>query len=149
MIFVTRCKCDIVYDDKCHNTPKDECSQKQIPVVRTTFEKECKFVTEKQCTTVTEKECTPITEKQCTTITEKECNANGCWDEPRQKCWDEPRQKCWDEPRQKCWDEQRQECIDVPRQFTEFETKKECITRPVTVCASPSPRRSAWMSRMP
>ena len=50
---------------------------------------------------------------------------------------------------QKCWDEQRQECIDVPLQFTEFETKKECITRPVTVCASPSPGRSAWMSRMP
>ena len=64
LIFVTRRKCDIVYDDKCHDTPKDECSQKQIPVVRTTFEK-CKFVTEKQCTHVTEKECTTITEKQC------------------------------------------------------------------------------------
>merc|ERR1712042_258845 len=65
--------CKIIWEDKCWDEPRQQCSSVKVPYTTTDYEEKCTTVQVPKVETVSEEKCKTTTEKKCTKKYEQEC----------------------------------------------------------------------------
>merc|ERR1712215_379822 len=81
--------CNIVWEEKCWDEPRQQCNTVQKPYTSTYYEDECKTVKVPKVETVPEKKCGTIAEQKCATKYEEVCHV-----EHRDMCNIEYKDEC-------------------------------------------------------
>merc|ERR1711872_771756 len=66
--------CKIIWEDKCWDEPRQQCSSVKVPYTTTDYEEKCKTTTEKKCTKKYEQECTYKDEEVCRKVNKEKCD---------------------------------------------------------------------------
>merc|ERR1711872_1040077 len=65
--------CKIIWEDKCWDEPREQCSSVKVPYTTTKYEEKCTTVQVPKVETVSEEKCIDLPEEKCKTTTEKKC----------------------------------------------------------------------------
>merc|ERR1711872_1124164 len=76
--------CKTIWENKCWDEPRKQCSTVSVPYTITEYEQKCssiqvpkvESVPKEKCVDVPEEKCSTTTEKKCSTKYEQECSTN-------------------------------------------------------------------------
>jgi len=142
--------CSTVWEEKCSDKPRGECTSPTKAVVHlveecTTVkvavpEMKCTYVTEEKCHTAEEEICHTSYDHKCSTKFETECNiepsriCRTVYDSDCDKTVSVPKQESPVVPKKECFQKPREECQSVYERVCKQVPKKECIDVPREEC---------------
>merc|ERR1712234_89153 len=94
--------CKIIWEDKCWDEPREQCSSVSVPYTTTEYEEKCTKKYEQECTYKDEEVCRKVNKENCDLIDDEVCESsadtkvdyvtkNKCYLDHEEKCFD------WDE----------------------------------------------------
>merc|ERR1719481_131771 len=121
--------CRTVYEEKCWEVPRRECTNIPTPVTTTELVKDCYMDYDRSCRTTFEDKIEYVNGQECHTVQVPKVERV-----PEEKCNDVPEDICETEYEEECTNEYEQECETKTDQECKNEYTQECSYKVKEVC---------------
>merc|ERR1712212_1436990 len=144
--------CKTIWENKCWDEPRQQCSTVSVPYTITEYEAKCSSIQVPKVESVPEEKCVDVPEEKCSTTTEKKCSTKY-----EQECSTKQDKVCKTANKEACdlilvpvrkyedvkelvtslvqfYKKQRKVCKQVPDQQCSLVDRQECIKVPKEEC---------------